>query len=181
MIAAGRQARALAPSGGVDRQTLIAAASAEWAQPVLEANSLGWIRPTSTERPGAGSRDSNEYFTPAVRIFTVDGLHTGRETNMSATDPTDGAYERGRRIGLATGALALSVVAFVNLLGLEKSILATILALLALRGGASVAEGARRARLALVVAVIHMITIVAVLAIFHDKLLQLLHLLEKLG
>ena len=100
---------------------------------------------------------------------------------MSATDPTDGAYERGRRIGLATGALALSVVAFVNLLGLEKSILAVILALLALRGSASAVEGAPRARAALIIAVLHIVTIAAVLVIFHDKLLQLLHLLEKLG
>lgn len=100
---------------------------------------------------------------------------------MSAADPIEGAYERGRRIGLATGALALSVAAFVNLLGLEKSILAAILALLALRGSASAADGVRRARAAAILALLHIATVIAVLVIFHDKLLQLLHLLERLG
>jgi hypothetical protein len=101
---------------------------------------------------------------------------------MSDTvDPAYGAYERGRRVGLATGALALSVTAFINLLGMEKSILAGILALLALRGSAALAEVIRKARVALAIAVVHIITVVAVLAVFHDKLLELLHLLEKLG
>jgi hypothetical protein len=96
-------------------------------------------------------------------------------------DPANGAYERGRRVGLATGALALSIVAFINLLGLEKSILGAMLALLALRGGASLAEITGRARFALVIAVVHIITVVAVLVVFHDKLLQLLRLLAKLA
>lgn len=97
------------------------------------------------------------------------------------TDPTYAAYQRGRRMGLATGALALSVVAFVNLLGLEKSILAGVLALLAVRGAAPAADVIRRGRVALVIAVIHILTIGFLLFAFHDKLLQLLHLLQKLG
>ena len=96
-------------------------------------------------------------------------------------DPTYDAYERGRRVGLATAALALSLVAFVNLLGMEKSILAGILALIALRGSTSLAMSRHRARLALAIAVVHIMTVIVVLVIFHDKLLQLLHLLEKLG
>ncbi len=97
------------------------------------------------------------------------------------TDPTYAAYQRGRRMGLATGALALSVVAFVNLLGLEKSILAGVLALLALRGAAPAVDVIRRGRVALAIAVIHILTVAAVLIVFHDKLLQLLHLLQRLG
>lgn len=103
---------------------------------------------------------------------------------MSATpqtDPTYVAYQRGRRMGLATGALALSVVAFVNLLGVEKSALACVLAGLALKGAAPAADVIRRGRSALAIAVIHIITIGFVLLMFHDKLLQLIHLLQKLG
>ncbi len=101
---------------------------------------------------------------------------------MSATgDPIHLAYERGRRIGLATGALALSVAAFINLLGLEKSILAAFLALLALRGSASVADARRKGRVALAIAIVHFVTVVTVVALFHVQLLQLLHLLERLG
>ncbi len=84
-------------------------------------------------------------------------------------------------MGLATGALALSVVAFVNLLGMEKSILAGVLALLALQGAAPAADLIRRGRIALAIAVVHILTVIFLLVVFHDKLLQLLHLLQKLG
>ncbi len=103
---------------------------------------------------------------------------------MSTTpqaDPTYAAYQRGRRMGLATGALTLSVVAFVNLFGFEKSIPACVLALLALKGAAPAIDVVRRGRIALAIAAIHILTIGVVLFAFHDKLLQLLHLLEKLG
>lgn len=102
-------------------------------------------------------------------------------STMPQTDPIYAAYQRGRRMGLATGALALSVVAFVNLLGMEKSILAGVLALLALQGAAPAADLIRRGRIALAIAVVHILTVIFMLVVFHDKLLQLLHLLQKLG
>ncbi len=102
-------------------------------------------------------------------------------STMPQTDPIYAAYQRGRRMGLATGALALSVVAFVNLLGMEKSILAGVLALLALQGAAPAADLIRRGRIALAIAVVHILTVIFLLVVFHDKLLQLLHLLQKLG
>ena len=84
-------------------------------------------------------------------------------------------------MGLATGALALSVVAFVNLLGMEKSILAIVLAWVALVGAGPAADVIRRGRVALAIAALHILTIAFVLIAFHEKLLQLLHLFEKLG
>ena len=98
-----------------------------------------------------------------------------------AQTASDAAYRRGRRAGLATAALALSIVAFFNLLGLEKTILAVVLAVLALRGGAPLSEVNRKVQVALLIAALHLLTIVIVLTVFHDKLLQLLQLLEKLG
>ena len=50
-------------------------------------------------------------------------------------DTVDAAYRSGRHVGLAT-ALALSIVSFLNLLGAEKSILASVLAIVAMRDGA---------------------------------------------
>jgi len=46
------------------------------------------------------------------------------------------AYEQGRRPGWRWGRLAMSVVAFISLLGLEKAILAGCWGLLAVRGSA---------------------------------------------
>ncbi len=100
--------------------------------------------------------------------------------NTIQTDPTK-AFQEGRQLGLATAALALSIAGFVNLLGAEKPILAGVLALMALQGGASSRAIFSRGRAALVLAAIYLLTIVAVCIVFHDKLLQLLQLLQKLG
>ncbi|HEY1899299.1 MAG TPA: hypothetical protein VGG49_05865 [Steroidobacteraceae bacterium] len=99
----------------------------------------------------------------------------------AGTDRVQAAFQEGRGVGLATGALALSVVAFLNLLGLEKSILAAVLAILALQSVAASRAVIRRGQAALVLAGVHFITVVTVIAVFHDKLLQLVHLLQKLG
>jgi hypothetical protein len=96
-------------------------------------------------------------------------------------DPANAAYERGRAMGLATGALSLSVVAYVNLLSLEKSILAIVLAWLALRAAARVGGALGRGRLALLIAGVHVVTVVTVVVVFHDKLLHLLHLFQQLS
>ncbi len=97
------------------------------------------------------------------------------------SDPVHAAYDEGRRMGLATGALALSVVAFINLLGLEKSILAIVLATLALYGAGPAAAVLRRGRVALVIAAVHAATVLVVLAVFHDKLARLIELLQQLS
>ena len=91
--------------------------------------------------------------------------------------PEADAYKAGRRDGLALGALALALVAFVNVLSVEKSILAVVLAILAFKA----APGAARAKWALGIAGLHIVTWVTVLVLFHDKLGQLLKLLQQLG
>jgi len=96
-------------------------------------------------------------------------------------DPVQAAYVDGRRIGLATAALALSVVSFVNMLGMEKSILAVVLALLAMEGAAVRTAARRRGRAALVIAAVYAISIAVVLVIFRARLMELLQLLHKLS
>lgn len=101
--------------------------------------------------------------------------------NVHQMDPAYIAYQEGRRLGLATGALALSAVAFINMLGIEKSVLAVVLALLSLQGARPIERVLRRGRAALVLAGVHVISIITVFVLFHDKLTQLLHLLQKLS
>ena len=93
----------------------------------------------------------------------------------------DDSYRAGRRDGLALGALALALVAFVNVLSVEKSLLAVVLAVLALKAAPAEAPASRRARWALVVAGLHILTWIGVLVLFHDKLARLLPLLQQLG
>jgi hypothetical protein len=95
------------------------------------------------------------------------------------------SFREGHRFGLATAALALSVVSFLNMLGFEKSLLAMVLAVLAMRGAAPVSAAFRRGRTALVIAAVHFVTIAVLLVLFyvryHDKLPPLLQqLLQKL-
>jgi hypothetical protein len=96
---------------------------------------------------------------------------------MSQVPGAADAYKAGRRDGLALGALALALVAFINVLSVEKSILAVVLAILALKA----APGSRRVNWALGVAALHIVTWVTVLVLFHDKLGQLLKLFQQLG
>jgi hypothetical protein len=94
------------------------------------------------------------------------------------------AYRQGWRAGLALGALAMAVTAFINLFGFEKPILAIVLGLVALRG-AMPGPARGRARLAIAIAAAHALLLIALIILFHDKLARLfallLPLLQNLG
>jgi hypothetical protein len=102
-------------------------------------------------------------------------------TSKAQHDSIEQAYQNGRRFGLATGALALSIVSWFNLFGIEKSILAIVLALLAMHGAESLAAAFRRGRIALIVAALNAVTVVVALVMLRDKFGQLLALLHKLS
>jgi hypothetical protein len=95
-------------------------------------------------------------------------------------DPQQAALLRGRLEGLATAALAAGCVAFINLLGAEKALLAVTLAGLALSGlPAGRARG--RALAAMALGVLYVATIVTVLVLYHEKLAHLVQFLKDLG
>ncbi|GMV97974.1 MAG: hypothetical protein HRF43_04545 [Phycisphaerae bacterium] len=102
-------------------------------------------------------------------------------TPDSRTAAAPDAYARGRRVGLAIGALATAVAAFISLLGLEKAILAAVLAWAALRGTSKASPARRLAAAALIVSIVYAVTWIVLLAVFHEKLHELLQLLQKLG
>ncbi len=99
----------------------------------------------------------------------------------SSGDAVKAAFQQGRRVGLATAALALGAVSFLNLFGMEKSLLAIALAVIAMRGVQPVATAIRRGRIAVVLASAHIVTIVVVLVVFQDRLRELLDLLYELS
>jgi hypothetical protein len=82
--------------------------------------------------------------------------------------------------GLATAALALSLVSFVNLLGAEKALLSIVLAILAFRSTRSTATR-RRSLIAMGFALLYVCTIVMVLVVFRDRLGHLFQLLHQLS
>lgn len=90
------------------------------------------------------------------------------------------AYRRGQRAGLSLAALAIAAMAFVSLLSVEKSLLALVIALVALRGDLD--RRARRwARLAIGLAIFHWVALAVIISLFHRQLEQLLVLLQKLS
>jgi hypothetical protein len=94
---------------------------------------------------------------------------------------TEATYADGRRVGLATGALATAAVAFVSLLGIEKAVLAGVLATLALRGARAGTLAQKLSAAALLLAVVYTITYVTVLIVFREQLAELLRLMQKMG
>ena len=106
-------------------------------------------------------------------------------SNLHETQATQDAlalaFEDGRRAGLATAALAVSLIAFVSLLGAEKALLAIALGVIARRGAGPGAAGRKLATAAVVVASLFLITIALTLIFFWNELVGLVNHLMQLS
>jgi len=102
-------------------------------------------------------------------------------TSVNQANAIAAAHDAGRRLGLATAALALGVVSFINLLGVEKSILSIVLAVLAIRGMAPAGVVRFRTRFALVISSLQLVTTILALVLFRDEVGELLQLLYELN
>jgi Na+-driven multidrug efflux pump len=96
-------------------------------------------------------------------------------------DPILEAHETGWRSGLAVGAMAVSVVAFISLWGIEKALLAITLAFLAFRGSRRGEEARRLAGQAIVIGCVYVVTIIMLLIVFRSQLAQFLQMMHKLS
>jgi hypothetical protein len=112
--------------------------------------------------------------------MTMMQLPVSHESTV-AKDQLVQAFEDGRRAGLATAALALSVVAFFSLLGAEKALLAIALGVLARRGSQPGSAGRRLATMAIGVGTVFLITIAFVLIAFWNELVGLVNYLRQLS
>ena len=93
------------------------------------------------------------------------------------------AFVLGQRYTLATLALSLALLSFVNLAGVEKGILAIVLGLRALRPTPAPALEQRRgwARLAIGLAVAHVVLVVTVILLNLDRLSRLVDALRAMS
>lgn len=91
------------------------------------------------------------------------------------------AFAEGRLAGLAIGALATSAVAFISLLGLEKALLALALSYFVMRDAKKDSPQRKPAKIALVVALVYVTCYVTMIVLFHDKIAELIRMLQKLG
>jgi hypothetical protein len=89
---------------------------------------------------------------------------------LVAEDQLAQAFDSGRRAGLATAAMALSLVSFLSLLGAEKALLAIALAMMARRGSQPGSAGRRLATVAIGVATVFLVSIVFILIVFWKEL-----------
>jgi hypothetical protein len=91
------------------------------------------------------------------------------------------AFRAGRRVGLAISALALSLVAFLSLLGMEKAILAIILGAMALRGSAPGTPSRRYGLAAIVIGSLFLVTAAVVLVAYWNKIGEIIVMLNQLS
>jgi len=91
------------------------------------------------------------------------------------------AYAAGRRTGFAVSALALSLVAFLSLLGAEKAILALVLGSLAIRGAKPRTLARRLGSVAIGLGGLFLVTMAVVLVVFWDRVVEFVQLLQKLS
>jgi hypothetical protein len=100
---------------------------------------------------------------------------------LAAQDPVVRAFEDGRRAGLATAALAVSVIAFLSLLGAEKAMLAIALGLFARRGARPGSAGRTLATIAIALGTVFLVTVAIVLIVFWNELVGLVNHLMQLS
>jgi hypothetical protein len=96
-------------------------------------------------------------------------------------EPIAEAFDAGRRAGLAVAAVALGMVTFLSLLGLEKAGLAIILGVLALRGRSAGVATRRLAMAAIGLGTLFVVTVAILLAVYWDRLARFLVELQKLS
>ena len=91
------------------------------------------------------------------------------------------AYADGKRMGIAISAVAMSLVAFLSLLGLEKALLALTLGLIVIRGAERGSPEARSAKVAVAVAAVYITCFLTAVVLFHDRIAEFLKMLQKLS
>ncbi len=98
-------------------------------------------------------------------------------------DTRESAFVLGQRYTLATLALGLALLSFLNLAGMEKSLFAIVLGLKALRPTPAPVLEQRRswARLAIGLAVAHAVLVVTVILLNLDRLSRLFDALRAMS
>lgn len=96
---------------------------------------------------------------------------------------TDSAFVLGQRYTLATVALVLALLSFLNLAGLEKAGFAVVLGLRALSAAPGPPLEQRRgwARLGIGLATVHVVLVVTVILLYLDRLPKVLAALRALS
>lgn len=100
--------------------------------------------------------------------------------SIAPTDHARDAHVRGRAEGFAIAALALGVLSFIQLLGMEKALLAIVLAVLALRAVPS-PRSRMQGRIAIGLGVLYIAITLTALVLFRDRFAELIRLLQSLG
>ena len=95
----------------------------------------------------------------------------------------ESAFVLGQRYTLATMALVLALLSFLNLAGMEKAIVAMIFAFMALKGSPAPALEERRgwARFAVGLAVAHIVLVITVILLNLDRLAKLYEVLRAMS
>jgi len=102
----------------------------------------------------------------------------GEEINH---DPLGEPYNAGLRVGFGIAALTFGAVSFLSLLGAEKAVTAIVFGVLAMRGVRQGSLAKRLGRASVVLGAAFLFTMAALLVVFHDQVMELVRVLQKLS
>lgn len=114
-------------------------------------------------------------------MFLKEAKMESADNKVNTPDAVAAAFSRGRQVGLATAALALSIVSFISLLGLEKAILAAVLGIAAWRMTPSNPQGKKRSRLAITISAVYAVIFIVAIVLYYDKFSEFIHMLQQLS
>jgi|WetSurMetagenome_2_1015567.scaffolds.fasta_scaffold1169418_1 hypothetical protein len=90
-------------------------------------------------------------------------------------------YQAGKRTGFGIAALALGLVSYLSLLGLEKAVLTIVLGVLAMKGEIPTPIAKRLGIASIALGVIFILSAAVLLYLFQDKFAELIGNLKKLS
>lgn len=90
-------------------------------------------------------------------------------------------FQAGKRTGFGIAALALGLVTYLSLLGMEKAILTIVLGVLAMRGEPRLPVARRLGIISIALSVLFILTAAVLLYLFQDKYAELIGNLKKLS
>lgn len=132
----------------------------------------------------AGNVDAFRHFVEQYQGRALAHARLLTRHEADAADATqDSAFVLGQRYSLATLALALALLSFLNVAGLEKAVFAIVLGMKALRSAPPPPLEQRRgyARLGIGVAAAHVVLLATVILLNLDRIPRLLEALRALS
>jgi|GEM_PF-379621 len=108
-------------------------------------------------------------------------MSASEKNDRSGDDSLKEAFVLGRNSGIAIAAVTMSLVAFLNLLGMEKSIVAVVFGIIVLKNSPKGQVAYKMGKAAVMIGILHILTVIVVVTVYWNKINELIELLMTLS